>query len=432
MRITLKILKITFREESLALREQSILCKRKVPKKEGVMRIVNVFIACMFVLAGCGGLEEIASDEFGQTKLASTSTDKDKQEKKQKKECFHQCKKECRHSCNNKCQDQCPKGMDGKQCRKQCHMACKKDCFEGCRVQCGIPDPPTKIKTVVIHDGAYTMGSPTTEACRGSNEALLEVVLTRNYRIATTEVTQEVFEYYMGYNPSKNQACGEDCPVENVGWMAAVAFTNALSEYEGLEECYENIGSGTECVSLTNCKNSERCISNVCSLFIVAKGFDGTTKPDGTNPNIYDCEGYRLPTEAEWEYAYRAETTTPFYNGGITSCNGVDLNADSIAWYAQNSANTIHPVAQLNPNNWGIYDIAGNVEEWLHDLALPRTSVYPNPPIYDPWGATFSPLVFIAGGSYADAPNKLRAARRAYNFPNSPTGARGFRYARTK
>src|SRR3989339_1676068 len=84
---------------------------------------------------------------------------------------------------------------------------------------------------------------------------------------------------------------------------------------------------------------------------------------------IYNCPGYRLPTEAEWEYAYRAGTTTAFYDGEIDAakCKDLDLNADKIGWFNKNAKSTIHPVAYKEPNAGGVYDMPGNVQEWVQD-----------------------------------------------------------------
>ena len=102
--------------------------------------------------------------------------------------------------------------------------------------------------------------------------------------------------------------------------------------------------------------------------------------------NVYVCPGYRLPTAAEWEYAYRAGTTTAYYSGTnasskCTSCGAVDKNADKIGWYCANANNTTNPVQGKLVNAWGLYDMAGNVWEWCHGW---YTGSGPGPPVVDP------------------------------------------------
>jgi formylglycine-generating enzyme required for sulfatase activity len=122
-----------------------------------------------------------------------------------------------------------------------------------------------------------------------------------------------------------------------------------------------------------------------------------------------DCTGYRLPSEPEWEYAYRAGTTTAFYNGPITAPNGNDPNLNLIGWYDQNSGGKTHPVGQKDPNAWGLYDMAGNVAEIVQSAM---------------W----------RGGPYTGNAQYARAADRVYSASASRTNqdyARGFRLVRT-
>jgi len=149
---------------------------------------------------------------------------------------------------------------------------------------------------------------------------------------------------------------------------------------------------------------------------------------------IYDCPGYRLPTEAEWEYAYRAGTTTAYYNGAndpsACSCSPVDTNANAIGWYCGNAGNTTHPVGQKQANAWGLYDMAGNVWEWCHDWFQ---SSLGSSAVTDPWGSPSGSYWVVRGSSWSRFAYFLRAARRASSTP--PThrlNDLGFRCSRTK
>ena len=152
------------------------------------------------------------------------------------------------------------------------------------------------------------------------------------------------------------------------------------------------------------------------------------THPIYSGENIYDCPGYRLPTEAEWEYAYRAGTTTAFYNGPITNCDGSDAKANAIGWYDANSGATTHPVGQKQANDWGLYDMAGNVWEWCHDWW--QTSLGSSA-VTDPVGSGTDSRT-ARGGSCTFRAGALRAAERYFGFPpDFQFRTIGFRCART-
>ena len=258
---------------------------------------------------------------------------------------------------------------------------------------------------VPIPAGTFMMGSPASEACRETDEDRHQVTLTRSFEIQSTEVTQAQFESLMGYNPSNFKACGSDCPVERINWHEAVAYCNALSSLNGHSPCYTCNGSGT---------------SVTCDVAPVYAG-----------ANIYSCPGYRLPTEAEWEYAYRAGTQTAYYSGVndkkvCSECKS-DEHLDPIAWYCGNSGSTTHPVGQKQPNAWHLYDMAGNVWEWCHDWFAGSLGTGA---VSDPWGVASGTRRVLRGGSWSTSPNSTRTADRGFSLPTARAPGHGFRCSR--
>ncbi len=202
------------------------------------------------------------------------------------------------------------------------------------------------VPTVWIPPGTFVMGSPVDEPDRsysylpsGSDwktpsfdtEAQHKVTLTRGFFLGQTEVTQGEWEAVTGDNPSQHEA-GPRYPVENVSWLDVQAFLQTL-----------NAG-----------------------------------RTDGR---------FRLPTEAEWEYACRAGTTGPFAG-----------DRDAIAWTRANSPRQSHEVATRDPNAWGLFDMHGNVTEWCQD----RYAQYPTGPVTDPTGATEEESAAPANGDLAN------------------------------
>jgi formylglycine-generating enzyme required for sulfatase activity len=283
--------------------------------------------------------------------------------------------------------------------------------------EAGDQDATTEAGTVPagfvrVDPGTFQRGSPPDEPGRSSDmEHLHEVVLTRSWIVKTTEVTQAEWETLMGANPSFFPECGADCPVDYVTFYDTLVWCNALSEQEGLPACYE----------LVDCEG-EPGIDMVCESV--------TVNAEGGNPVL--CAGYRLPTEAEWEYSARAQTTTAFATGGFAPGEAADTCEQVAAlagtgWYCGNSEDMPHPAGTKQPNAWGLYDMAGNALEWVWD----RYAAYPQGPVTDPIGDSSGPLRVLRGGSWSRTPAGCRSAAREALDPVERDGDTGFRPVRT-
>jgi formylglycine-generating enzyme required for sulfatase activity len=249
-------------------------------------------------------------------------------------------------------------------------------------------DAPGPLVGVIVQPGTFTMGStPELDALHQEDEApLTEATISYPLWVKATEVTQREWEQLFAANPSTMQACGSDCPVTDISWWDAVRWVNTRSELEGYQACYTLQG---------------------CSGEPGAPGF----QCEGSTFRGLHCDGYRLPTEAEWEHFARAGTTTPAYSGefGHRGKNWAD-GLDPIAWYGGNSKVDyepaadcsgwtemqipasrcgLHPVAQKQPNAWGIYDALGNVAEWTTDAYRRQL----------PGGAVTDPVELVGEGS---------------------------------
>jgi len=239
-----------------------------------------------------------------------------------------------------------------------------------------------------IPAGCFVMGAPRDEPFAAAfADRQVKVTLTHSFEIGQTEVTQEEWTSVglpqprvdwrrtgstaADIAPDGYALCADPkCPAVWASYEDAMAYANLLSEQRGLMPCYV----------FNDCENAPGEFFRCRSIRVNA-------------PSVYECEGYRLPTEAEWEYATRAGTTTAFYSGDISqdldigvNC-GLDPNLDAIGWYCGNSGVTntewrLHPAAQKQPNAWGLYDTSGNAFEWTNDLFLPLG--YGDGPVTDP------------------------------------------------
>jgi formylglycine-generating enzyme required for sulfatase activity len=257
---------------------------------------------------------------------------------------------------------------------------------------------------VTIKAGTFKMGSPADEPGRFDIEPQHDVTLTSDFMIQTTEVTQEQFESVMGYNPSHFRTCGPTCPVEDLTWHEAAAYANELSKRSELFPlCY-------------GCSGSGRTV---------------TCQRNASHATPYECPGYRLPTEAEWEYAARAGDARSTYTETLTSrylgCLAPNPVLDPIAWFCGNSQRTPHPVGSKRPNAWGLYDVLGNVWEWTHDWG----GAYPTKAVTDPWGPSTGFDRIGRGGSWINEGQLLRLANRGGGSPDGTYGFIGVRLVKT-
>jgi len=255
-------------------------------------------------------------------------------------------------------------------------------------------DTRTEVPMVTIEAGTFLMGSPADEPGRQEDEAQHLVKLTHNFAIATTEVTQALYAQVVGTNPSRWVDPAR--PVENVTWFDCVRFCNLLSEAQGLRPAY----------------------------MINELGVDWDRSADG----------FRLPTEAEWEYACRAGTTTAYHFGDDPadlhrfanycdqSCERAwadSVHTDGHAWTA--------PVGSYEPNAWGLYDMHGNVWEWCWDWWEP----YEASAVVDPEGAVVGNVKAERGGCWECGPGMCRQAYRHYVEPDQKRSYLGMRVVRT-
>ncbi len=242
--------------------------------------------------------------------------------------------------------------------------------FQNCTQQVGQSSKPiitfeTKsgFEMVLINGGTFMMGNEN----GNEDESPPHEVTVSNFAMDKYEVTQKPYEEFMLADPSHFKA--PDNPVEQVRWSDAADFCNVRSEAEGLEPCYDI--------------------------------------------NTYECDfeasGYRLPTEAEWEYACRAGTNTDY----DFSDNPQKLSI--YAWYSENSNKRTHRVGTKKPNACGLFDMYGNVSEWCNDVY--DENYYQNSPKINPLGPEEGKKRVIRGGSWKSSADACRASYRMADVP---------------
>ncbi len=242
------------------------------------------------------------------------------------------------------------------------------------------PSQPSLVELVEIPAGVFRMGS--TEY---SEEQPVHEVHVPAFRCMRYPVTRRLYQDIMGSDPGWPEGKADERPVNNVSWYDAVEFCNRLSEREGLPLCYQQ-------------------------------------DADGTWHYDFAADGYRLPTEAEWEYACRAGTQTRYSFGDDEQQLG------DYAWFNDNSGGQPHPVGKKQPNPWGLYDMHGNVWEWVQDCW--HDSYQGAPTDGSAWETDQCQYRVLRGGSFDGRARNLRSAVRVRYWPGNQLRNDGFRCVR--
>ncbi|GHU21762.1 hypothetical protein FACS1894164_02780 [Spirochaetia bacterium] len=262
--------------------------------------------------------------------------------------------------------------------------------------------PSIPANFVRIPAGTFMMGSPSSEVDRYDNEVQHRVTIT-GFSMSKYEVTQKEWVDVMGTNPSGFK--GDNLPVENVTWYDAIEYCNARSRKEGLTPAYTIDKSRKDPNNLYDYDDLKWVVTWNRS-----------------------ANGYRLPTEAEWEYACRAGTTTPFSTGTNITTN--QANYDGNNPYNGNAKGSYRrqtwAVSSGTANAWGLYDMHGNVWEWCWDWY----GAYSTASQADPTGAASGLHRVARGGSWRDYAQGLRSAYRDYYTPTFRNNYLGFRVVR--
>lgn len=269
------------------------------------------------------------------------------------------------------------------------------------------------IRFVLLEGGEFSMGSKPSEKRRRDDESTHKVELSMPFMIAQKETTQKEYLRVMGLAPSWFSKTGggkadietptEDFAVDSVSWFDAIEFCNQLSKRDRFPTYYE----------ITKIEKDQ---NSIVSADVKIKG----------------GIGYRLPTEAEWEYACRAGSSTPYHFGeakGASRMGNFHYRRTSYSGSTNYALGRTTTVGSYKPNTWGLYDMHGNVAEWCWDSY--DESYYDKSPRADPLGPKTGNHRVLRGGSFLVNETKCRSAARFWSFPGEGKFYIGFRVART-
>ncbi len=268
-----------------------------------------------------------------------------------------------------------------------------------------------ELNMIALSGGTFKMGSPKEEYRSPDFERPVHEVTLDGYYMGETEVTQRQFMAIMNLNPSRFSEC-LDCPVERVNWFDAVLFCNALSKTKDFDTVYSYSR-------------------------IVGTPGDGALLEDVTI--AYEREGFRLPTEAEWEYACRAGTETAVWFGEDITSDQVNYNGKwpvKVGLYKVGTKGEFEyrkrtvPVGTLPPNGWGLHEMHGNVSEWCNDYFDPKS--YQEGGSVNPTGGRKGGYRVLRGGQLDDFAWDCRSGTRFWNSPDFRYYITGFRIAQNR
>ena len=254
---------------------------------------------------------------------------------------------------------------------------------------------------ILVEGGTFTRGCTSEQEpdCFSDESPAHEVTLNR-FNLGKYEITQKEWTSLMGTNPSNFNACGDSCPVEQVSWYDIIVYCNRLSEQEGLMPCYY---SDNEFTNVYGKSGQTWSLPNAGEVYWLAT----------TN-------GYRLPTEAEWEYAARGGMQSERYK----FAGGNDISA--VAWYSDNSSSSTHAVGGKASNELGVFDMTGNVWEWCWDWY----GSYSDSAQCQPQGPNSGTTRVLRGGSWSNLVQNCRVSNRTSNPRGNRFNYCGFRIAR--